>query len=610
MKKARRKAILSILIFLLCMAGGIYMAFAGVGSDKVGRAADIPLGLDLQGGLSVTYEITTPDPTDEEINATVDKIQRRVDSYSSEGEVYPEGKDRITVEIPVDTTKVDAHEILDELGQPGQLLFLDETNYAKWVGGSEYEAALTGSDIQNASPAIDDSSTVRDYVVELTFTTDGAQKFADVTSANVGKKVYIIYDGQIASDPVVQSAITGGSAVINRIGSFEEAEQLASTIKIGALPLELSQLQYNIVGAKLGQEAVSTSLKAGAIGLGIICLIMLIIYLVPGFVAVLALAAYVTLMLLFLSVRNVVLTLPGLAGIVLSIGMAVDANVIIFTRIKEEIADGKNVRAAVQSGFSKALSAILDGNITTLIAAFVLMALGTGSIKGFANTLVIGIVLSMFTALIITRVLLNSVVNLGITNKKLFGVAKKPKVVNFVKASKYCFVLSLAIIVIGLVFLPLNKSKNGSILNFSLEFTGGTSTTVTFDKPYTLEESEKEVIPVITDATGLSAGDIQIQTVEGTNQVIFKTSQLSEENATNMENAIKESFTVQEISSQSIGSTISSEMKKDSLQRRREQAVQSCKPGCNAFDAECIRRQKEKKERLQTSLDHKNQRCC
>lgn len=565
MKKARRKAILSILIFLLCMAGGIYMAFAGVGSDKVGRAADIPLGLDLQGGLSVTYEITTPDPTDEEINATVDKIQRRVDSYSSEGEVYPEGKDRITVEIPVDTTKVDAHEILDELGQPGQLLFLDETNYAKWVGGSEYEAALTGSDIQNASPAIDDSSTVRDYVVELTFTTDGAQKFADVTSANVGKKVYIIYDGQIASDPVVQSAITGGSAVINRIGSFEEAEQLASTIKIGALPLELSQLQYNIVGAKLGQEAVSTSLKAGAIGLGIICLIMLIVYLVPGFVAVLALAAYVTLMLLFLSVRNVVLTLPGLAGIVLSIGMAVDANVIIFTRIKEEIADGKNVRAAVQSGFSKALSAILDGNITTLIAAFVLMALGTGSIKGFANTLVIGIVLSMFTALIITRVLLNSLVNLGITNKKLFGVAKKPKVVNFVKASKYCFVLSLAIIVIGLVFLPLNKSKNGSILNFSLEFTGGTSTTVTFDKPYTLEESEKEVIPVITDATGLSAGDIQIQTVEGTNQVIFKTSQLSEENATNMENAIKESFTVQEISSQSIGSTISSEMKKDAV---------------------------------------------
>lgn len=565
MKKARRKAILSILIFLLCMAGGIYMAFAGVGSDKVGRAADIPLGLDLQGGLSVTYEITTPDPTDEEINATVDKIQRRVDSYSSEGEVYPEGKDRITVEIPVDTTKVDAHEILDELGQPGQLLFLDETNYAKWVDGSEYEAALTGSDIQNASPAIDDSSTVRDYVVELTFTTDGAQKFADVTSANVGKKVYIIYDGQIASDPVVQSAITGGSAVINRIGSFEEAEQLASTIKIGALPLELSQLQYNIVGAKLGQEAVSTSLKAGAIGLGIICLIMLIVYLVPGFVAVLALAAYVTLMLLFLSVRNVVLTLPGLAGIVLSIGMAVDANVIIFTRIKEEIADGKNVRAAVQSGFSKALSAILDGNITTLIAAFVLMALGTGSIKGFANTLVIGIVLSMFTALIITRVLLNSLVNLGITNKKLFGVAKKPKVVNFVKASKYCFVLSLAIIVIGLVFLPLNKSKNGSILNFSLEFTGGTSTTVTFDKPYTLEESEKEVIPVITDATGLSAGDIQIQTVEGTNQVIFKTSQLSEENATNMENAIKESFTVQEISSQSIGSTISSEMKKDAV---------------------------------------------
>lgn len=565
MKKAKRNALLSILIFLLCMAGGIYMAYAGVGADKTGRASDIPLGLDLQGGLSVTYEITTPNPTDEEINATVDKIQRRVDAYSSEGEVYPEGKDRITVEVPVDTTKVDAHEILDELGQPGQLLFLDEPNYSLWAAGTEYEAVLTGSDIKNATAGIDDSKTVKDYVVELTFTDEGSDKFAQATAANIGKRIYIIYDGQVASAPVVQSAITGGNAVINQIQSFEEADKLASTIKIGALPLELSQLQYNIVGAKLGQEAVSTSLKAGAIGLGIICLIMVVIYLVPGFVAVLALAAYVTLMLLILSVRNVVLTLPGLAGIVLSIGMAVDANVIIFTRIKEEIADGKNVRGAVQSGFSKALSAILDGNITTLIAAFVLMALGTGSIKGFANTLVIGIVLSMFTALVITKLLLSACVNLGITNQKFYGMAKKPKVRNFVKASKFCFILSIAVIVAGLAFLPINKSKDGSILNFSLEFTGGTSTTVTFDRAYTLADSEAEVVPVITEATGLSVGDIQIQTVEGTNQVIFKTSQLSEEDATNMENAIKNNFTVSEISSQSIGSTISSEMKKDAI---------------------------------------------
>lgn len=568
MKKAKRNAVITIFVFLLLLAGGIYMAVMGVGSNKTGKMKSIPLGLDLQGGLSVTYQITTPDPTSEEINATVDKLQRRVDSYSSEGEVYQEGNDRIAVEIPVDTTKYDAHDILDDLGTPGQLEFLDSANEQKREAGQEYTALLTGADVKNAQAGVDNSETgKKKYLVQLSFTDEGTKKFAEATEANLGLPIYIIYDGQIASAPTVQSTITDGSAVINKITSYEEAEQLADTIKIGALPLELSQLQYNIVGAKLGQEAVSTSLKAGAIGLCIVCVLMIIIYLVPGVVASFALVAYVVILMLILSVRGITLTLPGIAGIILSIGMAVDANVIIFTRIKEEIAAGNNVKNAVAAGFSKALSAIVDGNITTLIAAFVLMILGTGSIKGFATTLMLGIILSMFTALVITKLLLNAVVNLGVTSVKCFGKAKEPRVGKYVKNAKICFVLSALVIIAGLVFLPINKAKNGQAMNYSLEFTGGTSTTVTFNEAYTLERAESEVVPVITEAVHISAADIQIQTVEGTNQVIFKTSELSEEDGQTeaLENALRSNFDVSEIESQGISSTISGEMKKDAI---------------------------------------------
>ena len=567
MKKARRKAIFNLLIFALLVAGGIYMMLYGVGEESTGKTEDIPLGLDLQGGLSVTYEITNENPSNEEIDATIDKLQRRVDEYSSEGEVYKEGDNRITVEIPVDTSKYDAHEILDDLGQPGKLEFLDEENYAKWYQGEEYETVLTGADVKNAQAGVDDSGTKKDYVVELVFTEDGTKKFADATSANVGKIIYIMYDNQVASNPQVQNAITDGNAIINHIEDYERAEQLASTIKIGALPLELKQIQYNIVGAKLGHEAVTTSLKAGAIGLAIVCVIMIVLYLVPGFIASLALASYVILILLILSVRSITLTLPGIAGIILSIGMAVDANVIIFTRIKEEIAAGKNVRNAVDSGFSKALSAIIDGNITTLIAAFVLMWLGTGSIKGFATTLMIGILLSMFTALVVTKMLLRAAVDIGITNEKFYGRAREPKVRGFVKNSKYFAILSILVIATGLGFLAYNKNSDdrGKSLNYSLEFTGGTSTTITFEDNYSLEEIEKNIVPVITDAVGISASEIQIQTVEGTNQVIFKTSELSEEDAAKLDNAIKEKFATTESSSQSISSTISGEMKKDAI---------------------------------------------
>ena len=547
MKKTKRKAVINLIIFFLLLAGGIYMAIAGVGQNESGKTANVPLGLDLQGGLSVTYEIQDEKPTSDEIKATVDKLQRRVDAYSSEGEVYQEGNDRITVEIPLNTEKVDAHDVLDELGQPGQLLFLDSENYAQ--------------------AGVDDSGTVKDYVVQLQFTDEGAQKFATATAANIGKPIYIIYDGAVASAPTVQSAITDGNAVINKISSYDEAESLASTIKIGALPLELKQIQYNIVGAKLGQKAVSTSLIAGAIGFGLVCILMIVLYRFPGFIASLALTGYVVLMLLILSIRHITLTLPGIAGIILSIGMAVDANVIIFTRIREEISAGSGVRAAVKAGFSKALSAILDGNITTLIATVVLMILGSGSIKGFAVTLMLGIVLSMFTALFVTKMLLNSFLELGVQNPKMYGKAKEPKIHGYVKNFKICGVASLIVIIAGLAFLGVNHSRIGKSLNYSLEFTGGTSTTATFaeDDVYTLERAESEVAPVIAETAGIDAGTIQIQTVEGNNQVIFKTSELTEEQSAKIDDLLKSQFKATEVDNQSISSTISGEMKKDAI---------------------------------------------
>ena len=573
MKKTKRKAVINLIIFFLLLAGGIYMAIAGVGQNESGKTANVPLGLDLQGGLSVTYEIQDEKPTSDEIKATVDKLQRRVDAYSSEGEVYQEGNDRITVEIPLNTEKVDAHDVLDELGQPGQLLFLDSENYTIWQQNQNngtndaYEAVLTGSDIKNAQAGVDDSGTVKDYVVQLQFTDEGAQKFATATAANIGKPIYIIYDGAVASAPTVQSAITDGNAVINKISSYDEAESLASTIKIGALPLELKQIQYNIVGAKLGQKAVSTSLIAGAIGFGLVCILMIVLYRFPGFIASLALTGYVVLMLLILSIRHITLTLPGIAGIILSIGMAVDANVIIFTRIREEISAGSGVRAAVKAGFSKALSAILDGNITTLIATVVLMILGSGSIKGFAVTLMLGIVLSMFTALFVTKMLLNSFLELGVQNPKMCGKAKEPKIHGYVKNFKICGVASLIVIIAGLAFLGVNHSRIGKSLNYSLEFTGGTSTTATFaeDDVYTLERAESEVAPVIAETAGIDAGTIQIQTVEGNNQVIFKTSELTEEQSAKIDDLLKSQFKATEVDNQSISSTISGEMKKDAI---------------------------------------------
>lgn len=564
MKKTKRNAVLVIIAFLLILGVAIYTAIFGV-ADR-GKVEYIKLGLDLKGGLSVTYEIQEDDYSDKDLEDTKYKIEQRVEAYTNEYSVYEDGDKKITAEIPGVTN---ADEILNALNIEGKLEFLDPDNYTKWSQGQEYEAALTGDDIKNATAGID-SDNGNDNVVQLAFTDEGAQKFADVTAANVGNIVYIIYDNKVVSAPTVQSAITGGSAEINKIGSYEEAEQLATTIRIGALPLTLKQVRSNIVGATLGSDAISTSLKAGAIGIALVFLIMIIVFRIPGLVASFALAFYTILDLLVLNLFNVTLTLPGIAGVILSVGMAVDANVIIFTRIKEELADGKSVKQAVKGGFHNALSAIIDGNVTTLIAALVLGIFGTGTIKGFAITLAIGVVLSVFTALAVSQSLLTALVNLGITDAKYFGVAREPKKTNFVKAGKFCMLGSLIVIIACFCMMPVNNKSKGSPLNFSVEFAGGTSLTVGFDKEYSLSEAEKDIVPVIAEAAGIGEAGISVQTVSGTNEIVFKMPELSDDGTddsqmSKVRSALTDKLGADVKEANVISGSVSSEMSKNAI---------------------------------------------
>lgn len=564
MKKTKRNAVLVIIAFLLILGVAIYTAIFGV-ADR-GKVEYIKLGLDLKGGLSVTYEIQEDNYSDKDLEDTKYKIEKRVEAYTNEYSVYEDGDKKITAEIPGVTN---ADEILSALNIEGKLEFLDPDNYTKWSQGQEYEAALTGDDIKNATAGID-SDNGNDNVVQLVFTDDGAQKFADVTSANVGNIVYIIYDNEVVSSPRVQSAITGGSAEINSISTYEEAEQLATTIRIGALPLTLKQVRSNIVGATLGSDAISTSLKAGAIGIALVFVIMIIVFRIPGLVASFALAFYTVLDLLLINLFNVTLTLPGIAGVILSVGMAVDANVIIFTRIKEELAAGKSVKQAVKGGFHNALSAIIDGNVTTLIAALVLGIFGTGTIKGFAITLAIGVVLSVFTALAISQSLLTALVNLGVNDVKFFGVAREPKKTNFVKAGKFCMLGSLIVIIACFCMMPVFNKSKGSPLNFSVEFAGGTSLTVGFDKEYTLSDAEKDIVPVIADAAGIGEAGISVQTVAGTNEIVFKMPELSDDGTDDSQmakvrTALTDKLNADVKEANVISGSVSSEMSKNAI---------------------------------------------
>ena len=557
----KKKIIYSIIILAL-LFGMSYVAIFGM-KDGYGSIGQIKQGLDLAGGVSITYEIQEDNPSDQDVSDTIYKLQQRVTNYSTEAEVYKEGDNRITVEIP-DVT--DANAILEELGQPGTLMFLDSDGYTKFSNGEECTPLLTGSDVKNAVAGADTSqSSTSKYVVSLEFNDEGKQKFADATSANVGKIIYIVYDGKVVSAPRVNEAITGGSAQIDGMSSYDEANTLASYVRIGAMPLELKEMRSQVVGAKLGETAIQTSLLAGAIGLAILCLFMIIAYRVPGVAACLALVIYVALDIFILSVYEITLTLSGIAGIVLSIGMAVDANVVIFSRIREEIGAGKSVDAAIEQGFKKAMSAVVDGNVTTIIAALVLYLRGSGSVKGFAVTLGIGVVLSMFTALVISKTIVRLLYNFGCKSEKLYGSVRHKKIFDFVSMRKATFAIPGVILAICIIVMIVFTANGKGALNYSLDFAGGTSTTVTFAEEMSLADIDANVIPVIREATGVA--NVQQQKVTDSTQVVFKTDELSLAQREALNTALENKFGVadSDIDSQSISSTVSSEMKQDAV---------------------------------------------
>ena len=590
MKKS--KAIIILLCALLVLLGVGYVDLYGVDAEGTASASDISLGLDLAGGVSITYQVVgdeEPDATD--MADTIAKLQKRVENYSKEAIVYQEGTDRINIEIPGVT---DANKILEELGRPGSLYFIAETdkdgntNYSMQAvtdaqGNVSYAYALNktidelkadgsimleGTDVKTATAGSIKDQTMGNstYAVDLVMTEEGTKKFEEATrnAYEKGETLGIYYDGSFVSVPSVKGVFSDGNAQISPMNSYEEAESLASTIRIGGLKLELEELHSKVVGAQLGVEAISTSLKAAVIGFIVVAVFMIAVYFLPGFASVIALGIYVALVVLLLNGFDITLTLSGIAGIILSIGMAVDANVIVFARIREELATGKTVKSAMQIGYDKALSAIIDGNVTTLIAAAVLWLLGPGTVKGFAQTLALGIVLSMFTALVVTKYIMKAFYALGLKDTKWYGIGKEHKPINFLGKKGIFFGLSLAVILVGFITMGVYKVNSGDALNYSLEFKGGTATNVTFNESYTLDEINSQMVPLIESTTGSA---VQIQTVQGSNEVIFKTNSLDVDQRQALNQVFVANFGVDEslITSETISSTISNEMKSDTI---------------------------------------------
>ncbi len=587
MKKSQ--GILTLLITIIFIFVCTYQALIGFGAGG-SSASQIKQGLDLAGGVSITYEVVgEEEPSAADMSDTKRKLEQRVQQYSTEAIVYQEGANRFSIEIPGVT---DAEAILADLGRPGSLYFIAETNSAgeanyslqiqKDANGTSYydyvlhksieeleqegSVVLYGTDVKTAESGSIQSNMGTEIAVSLTLTKEGTEKFKAATQRAAGKEtIGIYYDGAFVSVPRVNSAITDGQAQITGMESFEEAERIAATIRIGGLSLELEEVYNKVVGAQLGSEALEKSIIAGGIGVAIIVLFMAAVYFLPGVCASIALVVYVAAIVVLIHGFELTLTLPGVAGIILSIGMAVDANVIIFARIREELAAGETVESAIKTGFSKAFSAIIDGNITTLIAALVLMLMGSGVVRGFAQTLMLGIVLSLFTCLVVTRLLINAFYAVGFQSEKFYGIGKTPKTVDFLGKSKVFFLISIAVILAGVIMMFVNRSTLGGALNYGLEFQGGTSTSIIFEESMSLEEVNADLVPYVQNLLG--NGDIQPQVVDGSQEVLLKTRSLTQTERTALSDALAEKYGVNPelITSETISSTISSETRTQTI---------------------------------------------
>lgn len=428
------RSLVKFAAIILVIAALLYAGLYGLDfTDKVRIPGitdedGITQGLDLKGGTVIVYKAQTENPSEEDMETVVSMLRTRLDSQNyTEATLTRQGTDKIRVELP---DVQDAQEAVETLGATAQLVFaetvsLDPNDPNKVVID---KPVMEGSAVKSAVAEYgqtEQGMSSNSYYISLELNDEGREKFSEATGRLVGQPIYIVMDNTVISAPTVNQKIDSNTCVITGEFTAEEARALAANIKSGQLPFSLEQVEVRTVSATLGEEALGKAVTAGIIGIILVMLFMLIFYRIMGFLADIALAGYMAIILIILSNAHINLTLPGIAGIILSVGMAVDANVVIFERIKEELKLGKTVRSAVDAGFNRALTAVIDSNITTIISAVILWWLGTGTIKGFGITLFIGIIVSMISAIFVTKFLLKQMIGMNVKNLWLYGVSKK-----------------------------------------------------------------------------------------------------------------------------------------------------------------------------------------
>ncbi|NFE73261.1 protein translocase subunit SecF [Clostridium botulinum] len=548
-KKGKSSALFTVIVLVT-----LFLAFSGfkgfvVGGWEFKSFNDvIKKGLDLQGGVFVLMEIQEDKVTQDQLESTKEHISLRVNKMGvAETIVTTEGERRIRVDIP---GAFDSQEIVDSLSKSGNLVFKSP----------EGEEILTGKDVKKASAVLNQQD--GNPVVSLELNDDGQKAFAEATGKYVGQKISVYMDDELLTSPTVQTQITDGSAIITGSTSLEDAKKLAGIINSGALPVTVKAVSVQNVGAQLGATALPNALKAGAIGIGLVFLFMILYYRVPGLLASIALTLYIAITLLIFTEIGVTLTLPGIAALLLTIGMAVDANVLIFERIREELKRGISVKTSVKKGFENALSSIVDSNVTTILAGLILYFLGSGTVKGFAVTLMIGIVVSLFTSLVVTKLLVNLSVDIGLLKKlSNFGVKNteddiktgERQYLKIIEKSKIWLSISLIVILLGCGFL-FTKG-----LNFGIDFKGGTQLTIQLKDGVDKQEVDNIIKTYASDA---------VTNTINNNQYEVKSGDLNSEKVSSIMTELKEKYDLDEnalLAQDEIGASIGKELTQNSL---------------------------------------------
>jgi len=547
MKTKRNKK--SGVLFVICILAIGIISYLGFNGAEIGgweiKTIDqaITKGLDLQGGVSVIMEIQEEDATKKDLDKTKQQLELRVNKIGvSETVVTTEGDKRIRIDIP---GKFDSASIVDNLSKTGELTFKSPDG----------EVLLTGADIEEASVGSDPETGKPEVSLEMTEA--GKPKFAEATEKYLGQIITIYMDEEVLSSPRVDSVISQGKASISGSTSIEEAKTLAGLINAGALPVTVKAVSVQTVGAQLGATALPSAVKAGMLGIGLVFMLMIVFYKRPGIISCIALTLYISLTLFVFGEVGATLTLPGIAAFLLTIGMAVDANVLIFERTREELAKGVSIKTAVKKGFEEALSSIVDSNVTTIIAALVLYFFGTGAVKGFAVTLMIGILVSLFTALVVTKFLINKAVEMGLLSKlSHFRVKKampKTNILKVIEKTKIWFAMSAIVIIIGIGCMVFRG------FNVGIDFNGGTKVVIQLK-----EDFNKEEVDTITKKY---TDDFVSNEVEGS-QYEIKAGSLDSQKVGELINELKVTYELGEdtlVSQDEIGASIGNDLKKNSF---------------------------------------------